>query len=97
MSTIIELAIFPTDKGESVSPFVARSLRIIKESGLDYELNPMGTCIEGEWEQVMNVVEQCFKALEPDCDRIYMTLKADYRKGKEERLKGKILSVNEKL
>ena len=97
MSTIIELAIFPTDKGESVSPYVARSLRIIKESGLNYELNPMGTCIEGEWEQVMSVVDQCFKALEPDCNRIYMTLKADYRKGPQGRLKGKVQSVEQKL
>ena len=97
MSTIIELAIFPTDKGQSVSPFVARSLRIIKESGLDYELNPMGTCIEGEWEQVMKVVDGCFKALEPDCNRIYMTMKADFRRGKEGRLKGKVLSVEQKI
>ena len=97
MSTIIELAIFPTDKGESVSLYVARSLRIIEESGLKYELNPMGTCIEGEWTQVMNVVDQCFKALERDCERIYMTLKADYRKGKAGRLAGKVASVEEKL
>jgi len=97
MSTIIELAIFPTDKGESVSPFVARSLRIIKDSGLDYELNPMGTCIEGEFKQVLDVVDRCFAALEPDCDRIYLTLKADYRKGPPGRLKGKVASVQEKL
>jgi uncharacterized protein (TIGR00106 family) len=97
MSTIVELAIFPTDKGQSVSPYVARALRIIKDSGLDYEINAMGTCIEGERAQVMAVVNQCFEALETDCDRIYMTLKADYRKGMQGRLRGKVASVQEKL
>ena len=97
MSTIIELAIFPTDKGQSVSPYVARALQVIKDSGLNYELNAMGTCIEGEWKQVLDVVDRCFAALEPDCDRIYLTLKADYRKGPLGRLKEKVLSVEQKL
>ena len=97
MSTIVEMTIFPTDKGESVSVYVVRALRIIKDSGLDYEINSMGTCIEGQWDKVMDVVNQCFKALETDCSRIFMTLKADYRKGMEGRLKGKVRSVQEKL
>ena len=97
MSTIIEISIFPTDKGTSVSPYVARALGIIKDSGLSYELNPMGTCIEGEWEAVMAVVHRCFKALETDCDRIYLTLKADYRKGPEGRMAQKVTSVESKI
>ena len=47
MSVIVELSIFPMDKGVSVSPYVARAIRIIENSGLSYELNPMGTSIEG--------------------------------------------------
>ena len=97
MSVIIELSIFPTDKGVSVSPYVARALGIITESGLRYELNPMGTCIEGEWDAVMAVVDRCFKALETDCDRIYLTLKADFRKGPPDRMAQKVKSVESKI
>ena len=53
MSTLAELSIFPLDKGISVSTYVAKMLKIIQNSGLEYELGPMGTCIEGEWEEIM--------------------------------------------
>ena len=97
MSVIVNFAIFPTDKGESVSPQVARALSIVKNSGLDHELNPMGTCVEGEWDKVMNVVNRCFKELEKDCSRIYLVMTADYRKGPAGRMRSKIKSVEEKL
>ena len=97
MSVIVEFSIFPLDKGESLSPYVARALNVIQESGLPYELNPMGTCVEGDWTEVMNVVDQCFQELQKDCSRISLALKADYRKGPPGRLKGKVESVKEKL
>ena len=97
MSTIIELTIFPTDKGDSVSPYVARALKVIQNSGLPYELNPMGTCIEGEWDALMSVVNRCFEELRHDCDRIYLTMKADYRKHRASGLRGKVISVQTRL
>jgi uncharacterized protein (TIGR00106 family) len=97
MSVIINFAIFPTDKGESVSPQVSRALSIVKKSGLDHELNPMGTCVEGEWDEVMNVVNSCFKELEKNCSRIYLVMTVDYRKGLASRMRSKIKSVEEKL
>ena len=63
MSVIVEFSIFPMDKGESLSPYVARALNVIQESGLAYELNPMGTCVEGEWSEVMALVDRCFQGL----------------------------------
>ncbi|MBW2432523.1 MAG: MTH1187 family thiamine-binding protein [Deltaproteobacteria bacterium] len=97
MSTIVEFSIFPLDKGESLSPYVARALELIQDSGLPYELNPMGTCVEGEWNDVMALVNRCFEALEKDCNRISLSLKADYRKGPAGRMKSKVVSVREKL
>jgi hypothetical protein len=38
MSVIVEFSIFPMDKGESLSPYVARAFNLIQESGLSYEL-----------------------------------------------------------
>ncbi len=97
MSVIIEFSIFPLDKGASLSPYVARALKVIQDSGLPYELNPMGTCVEGEWNDVMALVDRCFQTLEKDCNRINLSLKADYRKGPSGRLKGKVESVKAKL
>jgi uncharacterized protein (TIGR00106 family) len=97
MSVIVDLTIFPTDKGASVSSYVARAVRLIKESGLPYQFGPMSTSIEGKWEDVMSVVNRCFAAMQPDCNRIYMIMKADYRKGMGGRISGKVRSVEDKL
>ena len=97
MSVLIHFSIFPTDKGTSVSPYVAKSVRIIRESGLPYKLGPMSTAVEGEWDEVMAVVESCFRELKKDCSRIYMTIQMDYREGAVNRIEGKIKSVEAKL
>jgi uncharacterized protein (TIGR00106 family) len=97
MSVIVDFSIFPVDKEAGVSPYVAKAVHIIRQSGLDYRIGPMGTCIEGEWEEVIEVVSQCFKKMKEDSSRIYMTLKVDYRQGYSGRLTGKVNSLEEKL
>jgi uncharacterized protein (TIGR00106 family) len=97
MSVIVELSLFPLDKGQSVGAFVARAVGIIRESGLACQLTPMGTCIEGQWDEVMAVVDQCFKALAQDSDRVYLTLKADWRRGRKDGMRAKTGSVERAL
>ncbi len=97
MSLIVEFSITPLDKGESVGAYVARAVEIIDQSGLEYRLGPMGTCIEGEWGTVMAVITKCFEAMRQDSRRISISIKADYREGKEKRLAGKVESVKRKL
>jgi len=97
MSTLAELSIFPLDKGESLSPYVAKVIKVIQASGLAYELTPMGTCLEGEFTQVMQTVQDCFHVLEPECKRIYLSLKIDYRQNRTNGLKQKVESVTNKL
>jgi len=88
----------PLGKGESVSKYVARVVDIVDKSGLPYVLTPMGTIIEGEdWDEVMEVLKKGFEALKEDCNRISITMKIDYRKGKSGRLTQKVKSVQEKL
>ena len=97
MSMLVDFSIFPIDKGESLTPYVAKAVSIIKNSNLVYELGPMGTSIEGEWDEIIGVIDVCFKALKKDSSRIYMTIKADYRKGPAERIKWKVKSVERKI
>ena len=94
---LLEFSMSPLSKGESVSEYVARSVEIIDESGLDYELHAMGTIIEGEMDQVLAVLQKCYEAMSEHCDRVSCMAKFDYRKGKSGRLKSKVASVEEKL
>ncbi|MCA9121701.1 MAG: MTH1187 family thiamine-binding protein [Planctomycetales bacterium] len=94
---LLEFSIAPLEKGTSVSEYVARSLKIIDASGLDYRLHAMGTIVEGELDQVLEVLRDCMKAMAADCDRITCTAKMDYRRGHSGRLATKVESVVEKL
>lgn len=94
---VLEFAIFPMDQGENLSAAVARAMDIIDKSGVTYQMTPMGTVLEGEWEDVMAVVNACMKDMQGVSDRVYLAMKADYRKGKSGRLKSKIQSVEKVL
>lgn len=94
---LLEFSMSPLGKGESVSKYVARSLDIIDKSGVDYRLNPMGTVLEGEWDEVFDVVRRCFLRMKKDCNRISCTIKVDYRKGHKGRLTEKTASVERRL
>ena len=59
MSVLLEFAMFPTDQGESVSAYVSRVIEMIRETGIPYQLTPMGTILETETlEQALAVVQQ---------------------------------------
>jgi len=94
---LAEFSMSPLDKGVSLSEFVARSLDIIDRSGLPYRLGPMGTCLEGEWDQVMTVVRDCFERMSQDCERITVSFKGDWRRGRSGRLEAKIEAVEQRL
>ena len=99
MSVLLEFSMFPTDSGESKSAYVSQVIKMIKNSGVSYQLTAMGTLIETEtMDQALDIVRQAYNTLdELGCNRIYSSLKFDIRKGKEDRLKQKIRSVEEKI
>ena len=90
---LLEFSMSPLDKGESLSEYVARSLDIIDKSGLPYRLTPMGTIVEGEWDDVMALVTACYKRMSQDCNRISTSIRIDHRAGKSGRLQSKIGAI----
>lgn len=94
---LAELSLFPVDKGVHLSDYVAKAVKSIKESGLDYQLTAMGTLIEGSWEDVMSVVDRCYKTMERDSERIYLTLKVDAKKDAAHQMVEKVEHVEKKL
>ena len=94
--TLMEFSMIPLDKGASFSPYVAKILTIVNESGLEYRLNPMGTVVEGTWEDLLALLTECLRSLEKESDRISLQVKFDHRKGVSGALVNKIKSVEGK-
>jgi uncharacterized protein (TIGR00106 family) len=94
---LLEFSMYPLGKGESVGAFVARCLRIVQQSGLTHQCHSMGTILEGEFDEVMAVVKQCFAELTDDCDRVECLMKLDYRKGHPGELNARMARIEERL
>jgi uncharacterized protein (TIGR00106 family) len=94
--TLMEFSLIPLDKGESLSRYIGGTLDIVHESGLDYRLNPMGTVVEGDWDELLRLLTRCFRALEKESNRIIVHANFDFRKGVTGTIERKIKSVEEK-
>ncbi|WP_430813353.1 MTH1187 family thiamine-binding protein [Carboxylicivirga sp. RSCT41] len=98
MSVLLNFAMFPTDKGDSVSKYVSQIINHIKESGVSYKLNPMGTTIETDtMEQALQIVQESYDILEPVSNRIYCSINIDAQKNKGMRIASKIASIEAKI
>lgn len=98
MSVLVEFAIFPTDKGDSVSHHVSRVIEMIRESGISYQLTSMGTLIETDTPaQALDIINRSCEILGEDCNRIYSTITMDIQKNKLNRLQSKIDSIEDKI
>lgn len=98
MSVLLNFAMFPTDKGDSVSEYVSQIINHIKDSGVSYKLNPMGTTIETEtMEQALKIVQESYNILEPVSNRVYCSINIDAQKNKSNRMAGKIASIEAKI
>jgi len=94
----MNFAMFPTDKGTSVSPYVARIIKVVRSAGFEYQLTSMGTQVETTTlEEAFQILAESNRALEPDCERVYLSVNFDIKKGEMGRIKSKIASVEEKL
>ena len=94
---LLEMSITPLGKGESVSQYVAECVELIDRSGLDYELHAMGTIVEGELDQVLDLMRRCIEQVATHSDRVTCAAKLDFRRGAAGRLKSKVASVEQKL
>ena len=94
---LAEFSVMPIGKGESVSQYVAECIKLVESSGLEYRLNPMGTVVEGEYDDVMGLVKGCHMRVLELCPRVITTVKMDDRTGRRNMMDSKIRSVEEKL
>ncbi len=91
-----EFSIVPLGEGASISRYVAKAVAVVVESGLEYRLTPMGTVVEGDWDDVFAVIKDAFHAVHDDSSRTTCSIKVDCRKVEGLRMEKKMASVEEK-
>jgi uncharacterized protein (TIGR00106 family) len=88
---------FPVDKGESLSDEVASVIELIDRSGLNYQTTAMGTLVEGDWDQVFDLIKRCHQALRQGSRRVYTRITVDDREGATNQLARKVAAIEAKL
>ena len=88
---------FPVGKSESLSKEVAQVIKIIEDFGIECQTTAMGTLVEGEWDEIMDLVKKCHDKLSETSIRVYTKITIDDREGATGRIRGKIASVEKHL
>lgn len=94
---LFEFSIVPVGIGSSIGDQLAEVLKIVDESTLPYKANPMGTVIEGEWDEAMRLIKKCHSAVMKSSERAITTISIDDRKGKPNRIEEKVKSIEKRL
>lgn len=76
---IAELTIFPLGEGHHLSNSLAPILACVEESGLTYEVTPMGTLIEGAEDEVWALVRRCHRTMRALAQRVVTEVRIDDR------------------
>ncbi|MCZ6666663.1 MAG: MTH1187 family thiamine-binding protein [Gammaproteobacteria bacterium] len=98
MNVMVDLCVVPMGVGVSVSEYIAECERLIEAAGLESELHPYGTVIQGDWDAVFRVVKQCHERVhEMGVPRVFTTLKVGTRTDREQTMADKVDSVRRKL
>ncbi|MBI3399252.1 MAG: MTH1187 family thiamine-binding protein [Deltaproteobacteria bacterium] len=94
---LAEFSIIPIGIGESMGDQIAKVLKIVDDSGLPYKANPMGTVVEGKWDEVMTIIKKCHQEVMRNSPRIVTSISIDDRPGKPNRITEKLKSVEKRL
>jgi uncharacterized protein (TIGR00106 family) len=81
----------------SVHDAVAAAVKIVRESGLPNKTDSMFTTIEGEWDEVFEVVKRATEAVGHYGSRVSLVIKADIRPGYSGELAAKVERLEEAL
>jgi len=94
---LFEFSIIPIGAGSSIGDQLAEVLAIVDRSGLPYKVNPMGTIVEGGWDDVMALIKTCHDTVMAKQERAFIRIEVDDRKDKPMRIEEKIRSVEKRL
>lgn len=90
---LVELSINPLGRGTHLSYDLGQILKLIDDSGIRYCLTPTGTCIEGDWEEVMALVKSCHEHARHLSTHVLTTVRIEDEEGAADKLNENIGSV----
>jgi uncharacterized protein (TIGR00106 family) len=94
---LVAFSVTPIGVGEDVAEYVADAVRVVRESGLPNRTDAMFTTVEGDWDEVMDVVRRAVDAVAARAPRVSLSLKADLRPGVTGALDSKVEAVEHYL
>jgi len=96
---VVQISCTPLGEGSGgLSKFVAGCLQLVKESGLNYQLTPMGTILEGELDEIFALVRKMHESpFNAGAHRVSTLIKIDDRRDREHTMERKMRSVEEQL
>ena len=90
---IAAFSITPIGVGDSVAAQVAEAVRLVRESGLPNDTNAMFTNVEGEWDEVMDLIRRCVEKVGQTAPRVSVVIKIDHRPWVTDGLSSKVRAV----
>ncbi len=90
---IASFSIVPIGVGEELKEKIAELVPIIEGSGLPYVMGAMQTTVEGEPEELMEVIMACHRHMRTVAPRVLTHIAMDDREGAVGRIKGKVDDV----
>jgi uncharacterized protein (TIGR00106 family) len=94
---LVAFSVTPLGVGEGVAEYVADAVRVVRESGLPNRTDAMFTTVEGDWDEVMDVIRRAVDAVAAKAPRVSLSLKADIRPGVTGALEAKVAAVERYL
>ncbi len=94
---LAQFSIIPIGVTSSLGDQLAAVLKIVDESGIPYKINPMGTVIEGKWEDIMGLIKKCRDEVMKNGERVVISITIDDRKDKPNRIEEKVASIERRL
>jgi uncharacterized protein (TIGR00106 family) len=94
---LVAFSVTPIGVGEDVAEYVADAVRVVRDSGLPNRTDAMFTTVEGDWDEVMDLVKRAVDAVAAKAPRVSLSLKADLRPGVTGALDSKVESLERHL
>jgi uncharacterized protein (TIGR00106 family) len=96
MAMLAEFSIYPMNT-EHMTKDVARVIETLRGTGLAYRLGPLGTCVEGDLDQVLAAIRHCHQAVASNHERVITTIVIDDRRNQPHHLTDMVTSVEQQL
>src|SRR6478672_2421739 len=94
---LVEFSVVPVGTGTHLGAQIAEVVALVDASGLAYEVTACGTCVEGEWAEVMELLGRCRDRVRQSAERAVWIIKIDDVRNARDMLMRHVLSIEERL